>query len=174
MVKLLKKLKPFWVSVTVITFLVFFQSMAELYLPNIMSDIVDIGIVNGDTDYIVKRGLIMLAVAAGAGVFIITASYLSAKVAVGYGKNLRSMVFERVESYSLHEFNKIGTASFITRTTNDINQMQNVVMMMLRMMIYAPLMFIGGVIMSVQKDAKLAYDINCGSSSSIASCIFYC
>ena len=156
MVKLLKKLKPFWVSVTVITLLVFFQAMAELYLPNIMSDIVDIGIVNGDTDYIVKQGLIMLAVAAGAGIFIITASYLSAKVAVGYGKNLRGMVFKRVESYSLHEFNKIGTASLITRTTNDINQMQNVVMMMLRLMIYAPLMFIGGIIMSVQKDAKLA------------------
>ncbi|MCK5758376.1 MAG: ABC transporter ATP-binding protein [Clostridiales bacterium] len=156
MVKLLKKLKPFWVSVTVITLLVFFQAMAELYLPNIMSDIVDIGIVNGDTDYIVKRGLIMLAVAAGAGIFIIIASYLSAKVAVGYGKNLRGMVFKRVESYSLHEFNKIGTASLITRTTNDINQMQNVVMMMLRLMIYAPLMFIGGIIMSVQKDAKLA------------------
>ncbi|MCD6321799.1 MAG: ABC transporter ATP-binding protein [Clostridiales bacterium] len=156
MVKLLKKLKPFWVSITIITLLVFFQAIAELYLPNIMSDIVDIGIVNGDTDYIVKRGLIMLAVAAGAGIFTITASYLSSKVAVGFGKNLRGMVFKRVESYSLHEFNKIGTASLITRTTNDINQMQNVVVIMLRLMIYAPLMFIGGIIMSIQKDAKLA------------------
>ncbi len=156
MVKLLKKLKPFWLPVTVITLLVFFQSIAELYLPNIMSDIVDTGIVNGDTDYIIQRGIIMLAIAAGAGVFTIVASYLTSKVAVGYGKNLRKQVFKRVESYSLHEFNKIGTASLITRTTNDINQMQNVVMMILRMMIYAPVMFIGGVIMSIQKDAKLA------------------
>ncbi len=91
MVKLLKKLKPFWLPVTVITLLVFFQSIAELYLPNIMSDIVDTGIVNGDTDYIIQRGLIMLAIAAGAGVFAIVASYLTSKVAVGYGKNLRKL-----------------------------------------------------------------------------------
>ena len=156
MVKLLKKIKPFWLPITVITILVFFQSLAELYLPNIMSDIVDIGIVNGDTDYILTRGLVMLAFAAGAGLFTITASYLSSKVAVGYGRNLRKQVFTRVESYSLHEFNKVGTASLITRTTNDINQMQNVVMIMLRMMIYAPVMFVGGIIMALQKDAKLA------------------
>ncbi len=156
MVKLLKKIKPYWLPITAISFLVFFQSIAELYLPNLMSDIVDIGIVNGDTNYIWKRGLVMLAVAAAAGVFTIVASYLTSRVAVGYGRFLRKQVFTRVESYSLHEFNKIGTASLITRTTNDINQMQMVVMMMLRMMIYAPLMFIGGVIMSIQKDAKLA------------------
>lgn len=156
MVKLLKKLKPFWLSVSIITILVFLQSIAELYLPNIMSDIVDVGIVNGDTNYIIRKGGIMLLMAAVAGVFTITASYLTAKTAVGFGKNLRKEVFKRVESYSLQEFNKIGTASLITRTTNDINQMQNVVMMMLRMMIYAPLMFMGGVIMAVQKDAKLS------------------
>jgi len=156
MVKLLKKLKPYWIPITIISLLVFFQAIAELYLPNIMSDIVDTGIVNGDTDFILQRGLIMLGIAAAAGAFTITASYLSSKVAVGYGKNLRKQVFAQVESYSLHEFNKIGTASLITRTTNDINQMQNVVMIMLRMMTYAPLMFIGGVIMSIQKDAKLA------------------
>lgn len=156
MVKLLKKLKPFWLSVSIITILVFLQSIAELYLPNIMSDIVDVGIVNGDTNYIISKGGVMLLMAAVAGVFTIIASYLTAKTAVGFGKNLRREVFKRVESYSLHEFNKIGTASLITRTTNDINQMQNVVMMMLRMMIYAPLMFIGGVIMAVQKDAKLS------------------
>lgn len=156
MVKLLKKLKPFWIPITAVTLLVFFQSIAELYLPNIMSDIVDVGIVNGDTNYILKRGLLMLAFAAGAGAFTIIASYLTSKVAVGYGKNLRGQVFKRVESYSLYEFNKIGTASLITRTTNDINQMQNVVMMMMRMMIYAPVMFVGGVIMAIQKDARLA------------------
>ena len=156
MIKLLKKLKPFTVPIIIVTILVFLQSIAELYLPNIMSDIVDVGIVNGDTDYIVRRGLIMLGIAGAAGVFTITASYLGSKVAVGFGKNLRKKVFSRVESYSLHEFNKIGTASLITRTTNDINQIQNVVIIMLRLMIYAPLMFIGGIIMSVDKDPKLA------------------
>ncbi|MBN1623280.1 MAG: ABC transporter ATP-binding protein [Clostridia bacterium] len=156
MIKLLKKLKPFTVPIIFVTVLVFLQAIAELYLPNIMSDIVDVGIVNADTDYIVKRGLLMLAIAGAAGAFTIAASYIGAKVAVGYGKNLRKGVFSRVESYSLHEFNKIGTASLITRTTNDINQMQNVVVIMLRLMIYAPLMFIGGIIMSIDKDPKLA------------------
>lgn len=156
MLKLLKKIKPFTLPIIVVVVLVFLQSLAELFLPNIMSDIVDIGIVTGDTDYIVRRGLVMLAIAAAGGVFTIVASYIGAKVAVGYGRNLRKMVFSRVESYSLHEFNKIGTASLITRTTNDITQIQNVTMIMLRLMIYAPLMFIGGVIMSVDKDPKLA------------------
>ncbi|HRX42641.1 MAG TPA: ABC transporter ATP-binding protein [Clostridia bacterium] len=156
MIKLLKRLKPFTVPIIIVTTLVFLQAIAELYLPNIMSDIVDVGIVNADTDYILRRGLLMLAIAGAAGIFTIIASYLGAKVAVGYGRNLRKNVFSRVESYSLHEFNKIGTASLITRTTNDINQMQNVVVIMLRLMIYAPLMFIGGVIMSVDKDPKLA------------------
>ncbi len=156
MIKLLKKLKPFTVPIIFVTVLVFLQAIAELYLPNIMSDIVDTGIVNADTDYIVNKGLLMLAIAGAAGVFTIAASYLGARVAIGFGKSLRKKVFSRVESYSLHEFNKIGTASLITRTTNDINQMQNVVVIMLRLMIYAPLMFIGGVIMSIDKDPKLA------------------
>ncbi len=156
MIKLLKNLKPFWISITFISVLVFLQAIAELYLPNLMSDIVDVGIVNGDTGYIMQIGGIMLLVAAAAGVFTIIARYLTSKVAAGYGRNLRTKVFSRVESYSLQEFNKIGTASLITRTTNDINQMQNVVMIMLRLMLYAPLMFIGGVIMSIEKDAKLA------------------
>ncbi|MFO7612428.1 MAG: ABC transporter ATP-binding protein [Clostridia bacterium] len=156
MLKLLKNLKPFWISISVISMLVFLQAISELYLPNLMSDIVDIGIVNGDTNYILRIGGLMLLVALAAGAFTIIASYLSAKTAVAFGKILRNKVFSRVESYSLQEFNKIGTASLITRTTNDINQMQNVVLIILRMMIYAPLMFIGGVIMSVQKDAELA------------------
>ncbi|MBN2557945.1 MAG: ABC transporter ATP-binding protein [Clostridia bacterium] len=156
MIKLLKNLRPFWISISIISILVFLQAISELYLPNLMSDIVDTGIVNGDTNYILRIGGMMLLVALAAGVFTITASYMTAKTAVAFGKVLRNKVFSRVESYSLQEFNKIGTASLITRTTNDINQMQNVVLIILRMMIYAPLMFIGGVIMSIQKDARLA------------------
>lgn len=156
MLKLLKKLKPFRLPVIAIAILIFLQAIAELYLPNLMSDIVDIGIVGGDTDYILKTGGLMLLVALAAGVFIVAASFLASKVAIGYGRNLRTEVFKRVESYSLHEFNKIGTASLITRTTNDINQMQFLIVRLLRPMIYAPLMFIGGVIMAVQKDARLS------------------
>lgn len=156
MIKLLKQLKPFRLRIAAITLLVFLQAIAELFLPNIMSDIVDVGIVNRDTGYILGRGALMLLIGLGAGAFTVLSRYISSQVAMGYGRDLRKKVFSRVESYSLQEFDKIGTASLINRTTNDITQMQNTVMMMLRPMLYAPLVFVGGIIMALQKDAKLA------------------
>ena len=121
-----------------------------------MSDIVDTGIVKGDTQYILRVGGLMLLFAAGSALCMIIASFLSSKVATGLGRNLRSEVFSRVESYSLYEFNKVGTASLITRTTNDISQIQQLLVIMMRMMISAPMMSIGGIIMAVSKDAKLS------------------
>lgn len=156
MIKLFKFLKPYAASIAVILILVFFQSLSELYLPTLMSNIVDTGIVNGDTNYILKIGGFMLLVAAGGTICTILASFLSSKVATGFSKDLRKNVFSRVESYSLQEFDKIGASSLITRTTNDITQIQQVLVMMLRMMISAPMMCIGGIIMAVSKDAKLS------------------
>lgn len=155
MMKLFRFLKPFRLPVAFVLGLVFFQSLAELYLPTLMSDIVDIGIVNGDTAYIWKIGGWMLLFAAGGTLCAIGSSYLSAKVASGFGRNLRRRLFNHVENFSLQEFDKIGTASLITRTTNDITQVQQVLVMILRMMISAPMMCIGGIIMAVSKDAKL-------------------
>ena len=155
MMKLFRFLKPFRLPVAFVLGLVFFQSLAELYLPTLMSDIVDIGIVSGDTAYIWKMGGWMLLVAAGGTLCAIGGSYLSAKVASGFGRNLRRRLFTHVEHFSLQEFDKIGTASLITRTTNDITQVQQVLVMILRMMISAPMMCIGGIIMAVSKDAKL-------------------
>lgn len=136
--------------------LVFLQTLADLYLPTLMADIVDYGIVNGDIPYIWKIGGVMLLVAAMGVICSIIASYCSAKVAMGFGKNLREKLFAHVENFSLQEFNKIGTASLITRTTNDITQIQQVLMIMMRMMIMAPMMSIGGIIMAVSRDAKLS------------------
>ena len=156
MYKLMKFLKPFTVPVIFILVLTFFQSLSELYLPTLMSDIVDTGIVKGDTDYILKVGGMMLLVAAAGTVCSLISIYLSAKASTGFGKILRSKVFQRVESYSLNEFDKIGTSSLITRTTNDITQVQQVLLMVMRMMISAPMMCIGGIVMAVSKDAKLS------------------
>lgn len=156
MIKLFKFLKPYAAFVVAILILVFFQSLSELYLPTLMSNIVDTGIVNGDTNYILKIGGFMLLVAAGGTICTVLASFLSSKVATGFSKDLRRNVFSRVESYSLQEFDKIGASSLITRTTNDITQIQQVLVMMLRMMISAPMMCIGGIIMAVSKDAKLS------------------
>ena len=156
MFKLFRFLKPYKIQVAGVLFLVLVQSLAELYLPTLMSDIVDIGIVKGDINYIFKIGGFMLLVALGSGICVIVVSFLSSKAATGFGKDLRSKVFSRVESYSLHEIDKIGTASLITRTTNDITQVQQVLIMIMRMMISAPMMCIGGIIMAVSKDAKLS------------------
>jgi len=155
MINLFRYLKPYTVSIVAVLVLVFAQTLSELYLPTLMADIVDNGIVNGDTDYIVRIGGLMLLFALGGTVCSIVATYLSSKAAVGFGTILRSKVFAQVESFSLHEFGKIGTATLITRTTNDITQVQMVTVMILRMMVSAPLMMIGGVIMALSKDKPL-------------------
>ncbi|MDR9853487.1 ABC transporter ATP-binding protein [Paenibacillus sp. VCA1] len=156
MLKLFRTLKPYSAPILFVFLLVFIQSLSDLYLPTLMSDIVDKGIVHGDIPYIWKIGGFMLLVALGGAFCSIGASYLSAKVAGGFAKNLRSRVFRHVQHFSLQEFDKLGTASLITRTTNDITQMQQVLTMILRMMISAPMMCIGGIIMAVSKDATLS------------------
>jgi ATP-binding cassette subfamily B multidrug efflux pump len=148
-------LKPFQIAIYFVLVLVLLQCLAELYLPTLMSDIVDKGVVTGDTHYIWKIGGFMLLIAAGEMLCSIIASFYSAKVASGFGKSLRSRIFAHVGNFSLHEFDKLGTASLITRTTNDITQVQQVLVMMLRMMVMAPMMCIGGIIMALSKDAKL-------------------
>lgn len=155
MIKLLLNLKPFALTILFILVFISGQAMAELALPTLMSDVINNGMMQGDTRYILTYGGYMLLVALASSACSITGSFFSARVALGLGKNLRNMVFTRVENYSLHEFDKLGTASLITRTTNDIVQIQNVLVMMLRFMIYSPIMCIGGIIMAVSKDKGL-------------------
>ncbi|ABR48335.1 ABC transporter, transmembrane region [Alkaliphilus metalliredigens QYMF] len=156
MIKLLRYLKPYRLSVLSALGLVFLQVIAELFLPTLMADIVDIGVVTGNTSYIFKVGAIMMIIALVGTLCAVYASYLSSKTAMAFGRDLRSQMFERAEDFSLNEFNKIGTSSLITRTTNDITQMQQVVMMSLGMMARAPMMGIGGIIMAVSKNATLS------------------
>lgn len=156
MMKLFRMLKPYRIPIIFILVLVLFQSLAELYLPTLMADIVNDGIIKGDIPYIWQIGGWMLVIAIGGTACSVIASYLSSRTAGGFAKQLRSRVFRHVENFSLQEFDKMGTASLITRTTNDITQVQNVLTMMLRMMIMAPLMCIGGIFMAVSQDAKLS------------------
>ncbi|WP_458462268.1 ABC transporter ATP-binding protein [Paenibacillus sp.] len=156
MMKLFRMLKPYRIPIIFILALVLLQSLAELYLPTLMADIVNKGIVKGDIPYIWQIGGWMLVIAIGGTICSVTASYLSSRTAGGFAKKLRSRVFRHVENFSLQEFDKLGTASLITRTTNDITQVQNVLTMMLRMMIMAPMMCIGGIFMAVSQDAKLS------------------
>ncbi|MDO3410111.1 ABC transporter ATP-binding protein [Saccharibacillus sp. CPCC 101409] len=156
MMKLFRMLKPYQIGVIFVLLMVFMQSLSELYLPTLMADIVDDGIAKGDIPYIWRIGAIMLGVALVGMICSIVASYLSAKVSLGFGRDLRSRVFSHAQAFTLKEFDKFGTASLITRTTNDITQIQQVLTMMLRMLAMAPMMMIGGIIMAVSKDAKLS------------------
>jgi len=156
MIKLLKNLRPYTTSVILISILVFARAIAELFLPTLMAEIVDIGIVTGNIPFIWKTGGIMLLVTLAGSLSAVASSYISARTASGFSRDVRRKVFHRVESFSLNAFDEIGTASMITRTTNDITQVQNTVVMMLRMMLYAPMMAIGGIVMAISKDPPLS------------------
>ncbi|GER89468.1 multidrug ABC transporter ATP-binding protein [Dictyobacter vulcani] len=157
MIKLFRFLKPYRWYVALVVVLVLLQSLSDLYLPTLMADIVDTGIVKGDTNYILRVGGFMLLIAVGGTCCSVIASYFSSKSAVGFGRIVRAKIFHRVEQFSLHEFDQIGTASLITRTTNDTTQVQQILIIMLRMMISAPLTCIGGIIMALSQDVQLSW-----------------
>ncbi len=154
--RLYRYLKPFVFMAVAVLALVLLQSFADLSLPSLMATIVDDGIFKGNISLIWKVGRNMLLVAFGGALCSVIAGYLSAKVASGFGLSLRSAVFSHVESFSLREFDQFGTSSLITRTTNDVTQMQMVVLMSLRMVASAPMMIIGGIVMAVSQDARLS------------------
>lgn len=156
MMKLFRRLQPYKRQIIFILGFIFLQSLTELFLPTLMSDIVDQGIIQENIPYIWKIGGLMLLVAITGTVFSILASYITAKVSGAFGRDLRLKVFTHVENFSSQEFDSIGTASLIMRTTNDITQIQTVLTMILRMMVSAPLMAIGGIIMAFSMDAKIA------------------
>ena len=157
MLKLFKYLRPYAAPIAGVLGLMLLYSLSELYLPTLLAAIVDKGIPKADFPYIWRTGGLMLAVAAGGMACSILGSYYSARVGMGYGRDLRRIVFAHVEGFSLHEFDKVGTPSLITRTTNDITQVQNFAMVVMRLMIMAPIMAIGGIIMAVNVDTRLSW-----------------
>lgn len=156
MSKILKYMAPYRKSVILVLILTFMQAMSTLYLPQLMSNIVDIGIVRGNVPYILDEGLWMLGVTVAGGMAAIGASYFASRASAGYAMRLRSHIFRHVEGFGLHEFDGLGTSSLIVRTNNDVMQVQQMVQMGLRMMIIAPLTSIGGIIMAIHTNARLA------------------
>src|SRR5436190_3765930 len=155
MIKLFRLLRPFRIPIFFVFVLVFLQSLANLYLPTLTADIVNNGIVKGDINYILRVGGVMLLVTIAGTICAVAGSFYSAKVAIGFGRLIRGKLFTRVGSFSLHEFDKVSTASLITRTTNDTTQVQQVLIIILNMMISAPLMIIGGLILAYGQDHVL-------------------
>jgi|AGTN01.1.fsa_nt_gi ABC-type multidrug transport system, ATPase and permease components len=157
MLKLLKYLKPYRWQALIIVLLTTLQALSQLYLPNLMSDIVNKGIVGEDIALIVNIGLEMLGISLLAVAATIVSQLFASRTAVGFAKDLRHDIFSSVQAYSLNEFDKIGTASLITRSTNDVTQIQNVMVMILTMLLSAPITMAGGIVMALQKDAGLSW-----------------
>src|SRR5215831_10033207 len=155
MIRLFRFLKPFRASILIVFVLVFLQCLANLYLPTLTADIVNNGVVKGNTNYILQVGGIMLLVTLVGTICAVAGSFYSARVAIGFGRLIRGKLFNRVSSFSLHEFDQVSTASLITRTTNDTTQVQQVLIIILNMMISAPLIIIGGLILAYGQDAVL-------------------
>ena len=159
MTRLLRYAEPyFWLILTAVM-LLFGQAMCDLALPDYMSDIVNEGIATGDTGTIIGIGFRMILISLTGGMLSIAVGYLASRVGAGIGQQIRIDLFEKVESFSNVEFDKFSTSSLITRTTNDVTQVQTLVIMMIRMIFYAPIMGIGGIIHAVNNSASMSWII---------------
>jgi ATP-binding cassette subfamily B protein len=140
----------------VVLVLLLAQALTNLYLPELNADIINNGVAKGNTDYIIQTGGLMLLVTAVLGVCSVIAVFLGARIAMGFGRDVRLAVFRSVETFSQVEMNKFGTPSLITRNTNDVQQVQMVIFMGLTVILLAPIMGIGGVIMALRQDVPLS------------------
>ena len=154
MLKVAKGRMSIWAVFGSVFFMIV-QVVSSLYLPNLTSDIVNNGVATGDINYIWRVGAKMAAFALLSVIASVANVYLAARVSQRLGSNLRKDIFRKVINYSHDEMDKVGTSSLITRTTNDVVQIQNVVMMFLRMMIMAPIMLIGASFLAYQKNHTL-------------------
>jgi ATP-binding cassette subfamily B multidrug efflux pump len=148
-------LPPYRGVISLVLVLLLIQALAQLYLPELNADIINKGVATGDTDYIMRTGGFMLAVTFALMIAAIIGVYYSAKIAMGFGRDVRSAIFRKVETYSQVEVNHFGAASLITRNTNDVTQVQTLVLMALNLMISAPILTVGGVIMALRQDVPL-------------------
>ncbi len=150
-------LAPYARWLTVIVTLQFVGTMAGLYLPSLNADIIDDGVAKGDTGYIVRIGTVMLLVALVQIACSVGAVYCGARTAMAFGRDVRRDLFHHVGSFSLREMNRFGPPSLITRTTNDVQQVQMLVLMSATMMVAAPIMMVGGVLMAMREDLPLSW-----------------
>ena len=154
---LVRYLRPYrWWLLGVLVFQ-FASAMASLYLPRLNADIIDKGVAAGDTAYIWSRGVFMLAIALGQIVASIIATYFAARAAMSAGRDMRRDVYEKVSGFSEREVSTFGAGTLITRNTNDVQQVQMLAMMGATMLVTAPLLAIGGIIMALQQDVGLSW-----------------
>ena len=153
----LKYAKNYWPFIILVVILQLASTIAALYLPSLNARIIDEGVAKGDTDFIWSTGMTMLLVCLVQVVTAITAIYFGARTGMGVGRDLRRAIYRQVDDLSMLEVGRFGSATLITRNTNDVQQVQMLVLMTLNFMVSTPIMCIGGIIMALREDAGLSW-----------------
>jgi ATP-binding cassette subfamily B multidrug efflux pump len=149
-------LAPYKATLALVVGLLVIQALATLYLPELNGEIINNGVAKGDTGYILSTGALMLGISAVVLVASIIAVYFGSRTGMAFGRDVRGAIFRKVESFSRAELDHFGTPSLITRNTNDVQQVQMVVLMGLNMMIIAPILAVGGIVMALRQDVPLS------------------
>ncbi|MBB2922154.1 ABC transporter ATP-binding protein [Cellulomonas cellasea] len=158
LVRLIRQyLAPYRGAVVAVLVLQLVQTLATLYLPSLNADIIDNGVARGDTAYILRVGAVMLGVSLLQIVCAVAAVFIGSRTAMAFGRDVRGGLFTHVQEFSAREVGRIGAPSLITRTTNDVQQVQMLVLLSFTMMVTAPIMLVGGVIMALQEDVTLSW-----------------
>jgi ATP-binding cassette, subfamily B, multidrug efflux pump len=158
LVRLLReRLRVYRPQLALVVLLQFIGTMAALYLPSLNADIIDNGVATGNTGYITRTGLVMLVVSFVQILCSSGAVYVGARTAMGFGRDVRAGIFHRVGAFSSREVSQLGASSLITRNTNDVQQVQMLVLMSCTMMVSAPIMMVGGVLMAMREDLGLSW-----------------
>ena len=149
---LFKFIKPYTGEIVLLMFLFALRSLATLFMPYVMSDIVDVGIRNGDLDYVIKQGAIIFALAAATFACALATNRVSSNFSSKIAVNMRKQVFNKVNSLTFEQFSEIGTGSLLTRTTDDIGWMEETISQVPYVLISCPILFIGGIALSFKGD----------------------
>ncbi|WP_250007461.1 ABC transporter ATP-binding protein [Actinoplanes sp. M2I2] len=149
-------LRPYRRDITLVVFFQFIQTLATLYLPTLFADIIDRGVVRGDTGYVMRIGGWMLVITLASIAAQVVAVYFGARTAMAVGRDVRGAIFERVQTFSAREVGQFGAPSLITRTTNDVQQVQMLVLMTFTLMVSAPIMCVGGIVLALRLDVPLS------------------
>lgn len=154
-----KFLKPYWKHIVLAILLILVQAMSNLYLPSLNASIINNGVAKGDISYIIKTGGLMLIFTLLLASCAIASSYFGSKISMSFGRDVRRAIYNKVESFSQADLNRFGTPSLITRNTNDVQQTQMLVLFGLNLIVMAPIICIGGIIMALRQDIVLSYSI---------------
>ena len=149
-------LQPYRVQIVIVLGLLLIGAIGQLYLPTLNGDIINNGVAKGDTNYILQTGGWMLAASFALAIAAVAATYFGARISMGFGRDVRSAIFRKVETFSQVEVNTFGAPSLITRNTNDVQQVQTLIFLALTLMVSAPILIVGGIIMALQQDVPLS------------------